>query len=233
MAKQNKSLNGRNASATAGVTFNRNAVIQAMTALAVGALQAFDYARTDYKASEGERNAMLLESMTTARAKCGKDTGAYLGVCDEVFGNGVKGKANTPGTVKETLKAGKAIVNEDSLKSALSKARKIARWLADPQHSILNGEGKPHQLDVLVGIIDGSHDATGKRIPKATGADTGTAVTPASIALQIKAWCKDGYAGDVGDAFAAWLKAGRSKAVIALGAAMVDLSEDVKAATGK
>lgn len=214
----------------ATVAFNRTAIVTALTASIVAVLQGYDAVVTAAGAAKGERNAMLLEGIIAARTACGKDTSAYLGIVDETLGNGVNGRsaAHVAGTVSDTLKP--AVKNQNALRSALVKARKVARWYADPANKLHGADGKLLALDVLVDVADGKRDATGKK----TGAATTTAAaSPADIKAQVLAWVKAGSAWDVTDALAAALKQATDKVVAEIGAGVADCADELKTATGK
>jgi hypothetical protein len=209
------------------VTFDRNAIAKAMTTSVVSAMQGYDKAASAYNLSTGERNAMLLASMVAARTACAGDTGAYLAIVDEVYGNGVNGKAKdyVAGTAREALEAAKC-TNLNSLKTTLSETRLVARWFADPTHSFADKDGKALALNTLIGIARGKRDSNGKPLKGPT-----SAVTPASIKAQIKLWYKAGYGFDIADSFAAVLKESKDNVILAISTDLVDVAADLKVAT--
>lgn len=211
--------------------FNRTALVQSMTTTIADSLLAFDAADHGFNVDKAERSFMLLTAIETARTQCGKDTGAYLGVIETVLGDTQKGntKGRIVGTVWENL-AG-VVTNKRALSSAISKAKSVANWYADASHVIRATPTTFFPLNTLIDIINGRRDAKG--VPVKRTAETGTAeVTPASIAVTIKAWCKAGMAAEVAATFATELKRNKDKAIAAVGAAMVDVADELESATG-
>lgn len=237
----------------ANLTFNRAAIVSAMTATAVGALQSFDVLASDFAESKGERNDMLLTAISDARKahehSAAYDAAGYMGVITEVLGDGQRGgvkvrsaanpNGRIPGTVFDTLAS--VVSNKLALSSTLSGARRVAVWYADKSNSLLKEDGTFQPFNLLVEVARGKRNMAGEKLgtPKTAGDNDASgngaiaSTTPATMQATIDGWMKEGFAVQALDMFANALKKFNDVSHITAGAGVADCAAELKTATAK
>ena len=135
---------------TASNSRNPNAHLHTIVSVATSALfdalsHAADFAIIAKEENE-DTSSRILAAIKDMRASA-TDTGEYMAAQEAVYGNGVRGKANVPGTLRQRLSDNN--VDPSTIKWWSGLARGVALYLADPNAVTVDKDGNPLKLRTL------------------------------------------------------------------------------------